>query len=237
MTSYDLHDVSNYQQLSCLVILRWNLRWPVDSYNDDVIKWKHFPCYWPFMRGIRWWPVDSPHKSQWREALMLSQISAWTNGWASNRDAGDLRRLCAHYDVNVMHKVPVIRKSLPCYDVINDAYTHMHQLSSAGNGLIDACIFWRRVIAWTIVDLLSSIGPLETNCCENSIKIYNERYMEIHTEIVPAKYHFTWIHFLKSCFVYDIQISSFILSDSAYRGWSDTLIPGYMTEGSVPVTQ
>ena len=22
------------------------------SINDDVIKWKHFPRYWPFMRGI-----------------------------------------------------------------------------------------------------------------------------------------------------------------------------------------
>ena len=20
----------------------------------DVIKWKHFPCYWPFVRGIHW---------------------------------------------------------------------------------------------------------------------------------------------------------------------------------------
>ena len=20
--------------------------------DDDVIKWKHFPCYWPFVRGI-----------------------------------------------------------------------------------------------------------------------------------------------------------------------------------------
>ena len=21
--------------------------------HDDIIKWKHFPCYWPFMRGIQ----------------------------------------------------------------------------------------------------------------------------------------------------------------------------------------
>ena len=26
----------------------------------------------------------------------------WTNGWADNRDAGDLRRHPAHYDVTVM---------------------------------------------------------------------------------------------------------------------------------------
>ena len=39
---------------------------------------------------------------QWREALTFSLICAWTNGWANNRDAGDLRRYCAHYDVTVM---------------------------------------------------------------------------------------------------------------------------------------
>ena len=22
--------------------------------HDDIIKWKHFPRYWPFMRGIHW---------------------------------------------------------------------------------------------------------------------------------------------------------------------------------------
>ena len=54
-----------------------------------------FPRYWPFVRGIHWSPVDSPHKGQGREAFMLSLICAWTNGWANNQDAGDYRRLRA----------------------------------------------------------------------------------------------------------------------------------------------
>ena len=41
-------------------------------------------------------PVDSQHKGQWRGALMFSLICAWTNGWANNRDADDLRRNHAH---------------------------------------------------------------------------------------------------------------------------------------------
>ena len=36
------------------------------------------------------------HKAQWRGALMLYLICAWTNGWAKNRDTGDY----AHHDVN-----------------------------------------------------------------------------------------------------------------------------------------
>ena len=37
----------------------------------DVIKWKHFPRYEPFVMGIHLSPVESPHKGQWRGALMF----------------------------------------------------------------------------------------------------------------------------------------------------------------------
>ena len=70
--------------------------------HDDVIKWKHFPRYWPFVRGIHRSPVNSPHKGQWRGALMFSLIFVWINGWVNNGEAGDLRRYRAHYDVIVM---------------------------------------------------------------------------------------------------------------------------------------
>ena len=43
--------------------------------HDDVIKWKHFPRYWPFVR---------------------------INGWVNNHEAGDLRCPRTHYDVIVM---------------------------------------------------------------------------------------------------------------------------------------
>ena len=70
--------------------------------HDDVIKWKHLPRYWPFVRGIHRSPVNSPHKGQLRWALMFSFICAWTNGSVNNPEAGDLRRHLAHYDVIVM---------------------------------------------------------------------------------------------------------------------------------------
>ena len=47
-------------------------------------------------------PVNSPHKGQWRGALMLSLICAWINDWVNNHEAGYLRRHRGHYDVNVM---------------------------------------------------------------------------------------------------------------------------------------
>ena len=77
------------------VIIHW-------AFHDDVIKWKHFPRYWPFVRGIHYSPLNSPHKGQWRGALMFSLICTWTNGWVNSRHAGDLRRHGAHDDVTVM---------------------------------------------------------------------------------------------------------------------------------------
>ena len=70
--------------------------------HDDVIKLKHCPLYLPFVRGIHRSQVNSPHKGQWCGALMFSLICAWINTWVNNRETGDLRRHCAHFDVIVM---------------------------------------------------------------------------------------------------------------------------------------
>ena len=39
--------------------------------HDDVIKWKHFPHCWSFVRGFHRWPVNFQHKGHWRGALMF----------------------------------------------------------------------------------------------------------------------------------------------------------------------
>ena len=70
--------------------------------HDEVIKWKYFPRCWTFVRGIHRSPVNSPHKGQWRGALMFSLICFWINGWVNNREVGDLRHYRAHYDVILM---------------------------------------------------------------------------------------------------------------------------------------
>ena len=78
--------------------------------------WKHFPRYWPFVRGIHRSPVNSPHKGQWRGALMFSLISSWINSWPNTGEAGDVRRHRANHDVIVMISVVFQRipGPLPC---------------------------------------------------------------------------------------------------------------------------
>ena len=109
------HSNDKFECCSMVASGRGNSRRPVISHHtviwdlsahtgrhDDVIKWKHFPRYWPFVRGIHRSPVNSPHKGQWHGALMFSLICARINGWVNNGEAGDLRRHRAHYEVTVM---------------------------------------------------------------------------------------------------------------------------------------
>ena len=67
--------------------------------HDDVT----FSASLAFVRGIHWSPMNSPHKGQWHRALIFF-ICVWINGWVNNREAGDLRRHCADYDVTVVIK-------------------------------------------------------------------------------------------------------------------------------------
>ena len=68
--------------------------------------WRHqmetFSALLAICAGIHRSPVNSLHKGQWHGAFMFSLICAWINLWVNNREAGDLRRYRAHYDVIVM---------------------------------------------------------------------------------------------------------------------------------------
>ena len=81
-----------------------NSGWTDFCTHDDVIKCQHYPRYWPFVREIHRSPVNSLHKGQWRGALLFSLICAWINACVNSREAGDLRRYRAHYDVSVMYQ-------------------------------------------------------------------------------------------------------------------------------------
>ena len=62
------------------------------------MEWKHFPGYWPFVRGIHRSPVNSPHKGQWR-------FDVYFDPRPNKRlNKHDLRPHRAHYDITVMWK-------------------------------------------------------------------------------------------------------------------------------------
>ena len=44
--------------------------------HDDVIKWKQFPRYWPFVRGI--------HRSRWIPLTKASDAELWYLFWSAS---------------------------------------------------------------------------------------------------------------------------------------------------------
>ena len=60
-------------------------------------------------------PVNSPHKGQWRGALVFSLICVWINDSVNNRKAGDLSCRHGHFDVNVMIYTHIMRCLNNCF--------------------------------------------------------------------------------------------------------------------------
>ena len=102
LLTLDLQSIIRHCTIASFHMQHLNDNSKVSYGHDDVIKWKHFPHYWPFVWGIHRSSVNSPHKGQWRRALMFSLICVGINGWVNNREAGDLRCHHAHYDITVM---------------------------------------------------------------------------------------------------------------------------------------
>ena len=57
---------------------------PVAVEHDDVIKWKHFPRYWPFVREIHRSSVNSPHNDRWTPHTKASDAELWCFLWSAD---------------------------------------------------------------------------------------------------------------------------------------------------------
>ena len=89
--------------------------------HDDVIKLKHFPRYWPFVRGIHRSPVHSPHKGQWRGTLILffdlrphKSLSKQSWGWWFETPSNPLWHHCNIVFETVKRKLCHVRDILDC---------------------------------------------------------------------------------------------------------------------------
>ena len=67
--------------------------------HDDVIKWKHFPRYWPFVRGIPGeFPAQRPVMQRFDvffDLRLNKRLNKQSLGWW-------FETLSAHYDVTLM---------------------------------------------------------------------------------------------------------------------------------------
>ena len=127
----------------------------------DDIKWKHFLHCWSFARGIHRSPVDSPHKGQWCEALMFYFICTWTNNWANNQDACDLRCHWAHYDVTVMY--------IATYSHTHTSiYNNLYPIKYAHSLVVFCCVV---VMVLLLMDLCDMCTHILQGCFTGTVEV------------------------------------------------------------------
>ena len=86
---------------------------PYRFHGADVAWWRHqmsFSALLAHCEGNPPFTGRLPFQRRW--ALVFSLICVWTNGWANNRDAGDMRRHRAHSDVTVIERGPSLERMI-----------------------------------------------------------------------------------------------------------------------------
>ena len=85
----------------CLTVIMWYRSGIICLCHDDVIQWKHFLRYWPFVWGIHRSRVNSPHKGQCCGALTFffdlcpnKRLSKQWWGWWFETPSSPLWRHC-----------------------------------------------------------------------------------------------------------------------------------------------
>ena len=144
------------------------------AFHDDVIKWKHFPRYWPFVRGIHRWPVNSPHKGPVMRSFdvffdlrLNKRLSKWSRGWWFEASSRSLWRHC-----NV---AKFLYASLPLHQWVRVAIYASVNLAIIGldNGLSPVLL---QTMIWTNAGLLV-IRPMGTH--------FREAWIQIQSYLFP----------------------------------------------------
>ena len=124
-----------------------NGRHSSNASHDDVIKWKHFPRYWPFVRGVTGgFPSQRPVR---RSFDFFSLIFTWTNDWTNNRDACDLRHHRNVSKTNYMVFSPRSRNISNLHLRINSTVIERVYDTKFLGVQIDAQLSWKKHIEYT----------------------------------------------------------------------------------------
>ena len=150
--------------------------------HDDVIKWKHFPRYWPFVRGIHRSPVTRSF-DVFFDLRLNKRLSKQSQGWS------DLRLNRAHCDVivvcwkNLLYSYRNLDSSFNTISIYNTHILVPNHLSISENpqhiGLIDRYIFrtWVLGVDWIWTDIWIHIFVLY---CHIICVIITMRYISMY---------------------------------------------------------
>ena len=143
-----------------------------------------------FVRGIHRSPVKSPHKDQWRGALMFSLLCTWINAWVNNRETGYLRRHRAHYDVILIGSWPHLQCiNTQIYDTgttlpISDMKMQRRLVNvQSRNCVYSICSFWFLTKEYNILANICCVAVPMLLWKHNTRHITKRWFKHIHSHI------------------------------------------------------
>ena len=111
-------------KVGIMTVVNDHLYGPSFAWHDDVIKWNHFPRYWPFVTGngnglrlLRKTPIQT---GRWIDLTIVYSSVYSGAGHRKHQSPASLAFVQGihRWPVNSPHKRPVTRKSFPFDDVI-----------------------------------------------------------------------------------------------------------------------
>ena len=93
-----------------------------------ISLWRHQTNPFSALLTFSWWipPVIPLTKASDAELWWFFFIGPWRYGWANNRDVGDLRRHCVHYDFIVMWRTGTSISSRCQFSLLIHTHTYIY---------------------------------------------------------------------------------------------------------------
>ena len=158
--------------------------------SSRVTWWRHqmetFSVLLALCTGNSPVTVNSPHKGQWRRALMFSLICTWINDWVNKGEAGDLRCHRPHYDVTVMLNTEICSTSV--IPVIYAVFLFCHSIKMRLYCLLFLwCVQYINILN-SVIKRISYTNTWKNHVSTSQLCVICVDYLEINAETTHAIY-------------------------------------------------
>ena len=154
----------------------------------------------PFVGGIHRSPMDSPHKGQWRGALMFSLIRTWKKRLSKQSrrlrcetPSQSLSRPCNVHGTSIHETCLICGMQMRLWNICVRSINYInmtlrkHQFDGVNRNPVLLCQVSpngvspvrSQAIIWTNAEILLT-GPWGTNCSEIFIEIHTFSFKKIH---------------------------------------------------------
>ena len=163
------------------------LTWEKHIHHDGVIKWKHFPCYWPFVWGIHRSPVKSPQRPVTRRFDVFFDLcpnkrlsKQWWGWWFETPSCplwrhcdGIFRVKCPKLLVSLSEQTVFLIQMLWKLCIIHSYTTIIHTIITCGE--IRVCLVWIHACHYRMIRIITYDKNIERHTADTIVSWPNPK--------------------------------------------------------------